>query len=142
MVESIRNCLNKSKLVLSDLIGWSWWSYSRSVTLARLQLQFFKNLNLHANCINLNKNYVLWSRSIPKRGRFRRPNLQPKSPLYPLMGQCHKIFNLYFFYSQDSVPGPHMNRREQFRELFRFRDDTGTQLHTDTVRKFHVRLND
>ena len=97
MVESIRNCLNKSKLVLSDLIGWSWWSYSRSVTLARLQLQFFLNLNLHANCINLNKNYVLWSRSIPKRGRFRRPNLQPKSPLYPLMGQCHKIFNLYFF---------------------------------------------
>ena len=35
------------------------------------------------------------------------------------MGQCHEIFDLFLF-SQQTLPGPHMNRLKRFRELCRF----------------------
>ena len=37
-----------------------------------------------------------------------------------IRGQYHEIFNLYFL-AQKTLPGPHMNRLNQFRELFSFR---------------------
>ena len=49
------------------------------------------------------------------------------STFYPLNGcvfrgrECHEIVYFYFF-AQNTLPGPHMNRLKRFGEVFRFRE--------------------
>ena len=43
-----------------------------------------------------------------------------------MQGQCHEIFVYFFAYK--IRPGPHMNRRKRFRELFRFCEDIRSRV--------------